>query len=77
MHGSAHCREQHKVTPVATLVARQEDLLDISEREDAGFTALDVANHSNPVPDVRIHSLMYHVEAVFPSVSGLAICAAL
>ena len=36
-------------------MAGQQDLPDITEGEDAGFSVLDVANPSKPVPDVRRH----------------------
>ena len=38
------------------------DLLDISVGKDAGLPALDVANHSNPVPAVRRHLPWDHVD---------------
>jgi len=48
------------VTQVATLVAGQQDMPDISEGEIARLPALNVANLSNPVPDVRRHSPWDH-----------------
>ena len=45
------------------------DLPDISEGENAGLPAQDVANLSNPVPDVRRHSPGDHVEVVSPTLS--------